>query len=177
MKKSLPKNRKEKNPTPCFKQGVGLDLPKTLKPIRAFTLIELLIVITIIGILTAIVLAEMEKSRNQARDAGIKSSLLEAQKAAGLLYSNIGSYKDVCDTENETLSGTGDFGRIKNYLLRQIKVDGGKIGCKSDDKGYAVTARLNMGGCWCVDYQGVSKKIDLPTGQNCQTVLTTTNCP
>jgi len=179
LRKNLSKKKRKKNPASCFlKQDAGLALPKKIKYSKAFTLIELLIVIAIIGILVAFFLARMNKIKNEARDAAIKKSLIEIQKTAELLYNNIGSYESVCDSSgNQTLSDEGDFGRIKAFLLGQIKVADGKIGCKSDDEHYAVTASLNVGGCWCVDYQGVSKKIDLSEGENCLNILTEPRCP
>jgi len=141
-----------------------------------FTLIELLVIVSILALIVAVFLTNMERNKNNAKDAAVKSSLLEVQKSAELLYSNTKSYKDVCDSTNTTLSDEGDFGRIKSYIEKNNGVNG-VIGCKSTQDEYAVISSLNLGDCWCVDWQGKSKKVVLNGASDCRARLTTTSCP
>lgn len=59
---------------------------------QGFTLIELLVVIAIIGILSTIVFAALNESRERSRNAAIISQVKEYQKAIELFYSNNGYY-------------------------------------------------------------------------------------
>lgn len=71
---------------------------KMSKPIKiktqgqAFTLIELLIVIAIIGLLTIIGLGSYTSSQVKARDARRKSDLSQIQKALEMYYNDKGGY-------------------------------------------------------------------------------------
>jgi prepilin-type N-terminal cleavage/methylation domain-containing protein len=57
-----------------------------------FTLVELLVVITIIGVLSSTVLAGMSSARERSRDAARISQLREVQKALEIYYVRNGSY-------------------------------------------------------------------------------------
>lgn len=59
---------------------------------RAFTLIELLVVVAIIGILAALVLANLSTSRARARDAERKNDLRQIANALSLRYSDYQNY-------------------------------------------------------------------------------------
>jgi prepilin-type N-terminal cleavage/methylation domain-containing protein len=53
---------------------------------KGFTLVELLVVISIIGILSSIVLASMSKARSQSRDGKRITDIKQIQLAIGLYY-------------------------------------------------------------------------------------------
>lgn len=59
---------------------------------KAFTLIELLIVIAIMGILTALITSNLQSARSRARDARRKSDLNSVQQALRLYYSDHQSF-------------------------------------------------------------------------------------
>lgn len=59
---------------------------------KAFTLIELLIVIAIIGMLASIILVALNKARSKARDAVRISDAKEIQTALEMYYNNNGQY-------------------------------------------------------------------------------------
>ena len=154
-----------------------VSVPRFRQENGGFTLIELLAVIAIIGLMAAIVLSNMVKNRNSARDAAVKSSLSEVQKAAEFLYSKVeASYEGVCDPTNTTLSDQGDFGKIKAYIEKN-NGSNGVIGCKDSDESYAVISSLNLKDCWCVDWQGTFKEVKLAGASDCRARLTGTSCP
>lgn len=64
----------------------------TLYPSKGFTLVELLIVIAIIGVLSAILMANFVGVRQRARDAQRKTDLRQIQSALELYRADIGSY-------------------------------------------------------------------------------------
>lgn len=59
---------------------------------KGFTLLELLIVITIIGLLTAVTIGSFQEARAKARDADRMRIVKEIQKALELYYSDQGHY-------------------------------------------------------------------------------------
>jgi prepilin-type N-terminal cleavage/methylation domain-containing protein len=59
---------------------------------KAFTLIELLIVIAIIGVLASIVFSSLNTARTKARNAKYRSQALEITKAIRLYYNDTGQY-------------------------------------------------------------------------------------
>jgi len=59
---------------------------------KGFTLIELLVVIALIGILSTLVLANLNSARERSRDAQRKSDLRSIQTALRLYYNDVGSY-------------------------------------------------------------------------------------
>lgn len=65
---------------------------KLLKSSKGFTLIELLIVIAIIGILTTVLLVNLQGVRERARDARRKSDLDSLKKSLQIYYNDAQSY-------------------------------------------------------------------------------------
>lgn len=64
---------------------------------QGFTLIEVVIVITIIGILAVVVLAALGESRAKSRNAAVVSQMYEYQKALELYYTDTGAYPSSMD--------------------------------------------------------------------------------
>lgn len=59
---------------------------------KGFTPIELLVVVSLIGVLATLVIANMNSARERARDAQRKSDLRNIQTALRLYYNDNGSY-------------------------------------------------------------------------------------
>lgn len=59
---------------------------------KGFTLIELLVVVALIGILSTLVLANLNSARERSRDAQRKADLRNIQTAFRLYYNDNGSY-------------------------------------------------------------------------------------
>lgn len=64
-----------------------------LKKQKGFTLIELLVVVSIVGVLASIVLSSLSETRNKARDARIKSNLVQVRNQAEIYAVDFGSYR------------------------------------------------------------------------------------
>lgn len=73
-----------------------------------FTLVELLVVISLIGILATLVLANLNAARERGRDAARKSDLKNIQTALRLYYNDYGNYP--ASTTNFEISGCGPSG-------------------------------------------------------------------
>jgi len=138
-----------------------------------FTLIELLVVIAVIGLMTVIVLVALGDNKKRAKETTIKSSLIEVVKSAEFLRINVASYDGVCDPADITLSSDGNFGKLKLYIASQ----GGTVSCNSTDEAFAVISTLGEADCWCVDWEGASKKIELTGIETCESILISTTCP
>ena len=156
-------NRKKSLSSPHPRAGFAL----------GFTLVEIMVVVAITALIAAIILVSMGESRKEGRDAAIKVSLGEIRKASEFLYDLNTSYVGVCNTGDNTLSGSGDFGRIEYYIESQ----GGAVACRENSGAYAVISTLNRGNCWCVDSLGAARKITLSGSETCQSKLPTTVCP
>ncbi|MCK4891199.1 MAG: type II secretion system protein [Candidatus Pacebacteria bacterium] len=107
-----------------------------------FTLIELLVVIAIIGILVAIVLANLNEARQNARDVVIKNSIMESAKIAEVFFDDTGNYDLICD-EPQFVTG----GVIENSIAEK----GGSFACGDTADGYCFSSTLNNDESVCVD--------------------------
>ena len=91
---------------------------------NGFTLIELMVVVAIVGILTAVGLPELTKAQNKAKDAAAKATLTSAGKECSLSLITLGDASDytggtagtpladvggTCETDG-TLTLTSDSG-------------------------------------------------------------------
>ena len=143
---------------------------------RGFTLIELLVVIAIVILLVAVVIVRTGTIKKKGEDAAVQEGMRELKKAAELYYSANATYEGVCDLTDTTLSGSGSFGIIKDYLDKYNGREG-VIGCKDGKEAYAVISSMNTKDCWCVDSEGISKEVDLAGAGDCQEKLTGASCP
>lgn len=123
---------------------------------RGFTIIELLVVITIIGLLTSVILPRVGVVRDKGADALVKTNFSGLVSQAEILWEAAGDYAAVCSdaTVIAALEGASDktTGSIGNYV------------CYDEVGGWAASvpmAEINqVGGSsgtdyWCVE-QGVA---------------------
>lgn len=110
---------------------------------NGFSLIELMIVITIIGILTAVIVVSVYSTKNKAKDTKVKTALSQVRVQQELYYKTNGKYADY---ENDIFASTPKLGtaQMKSLILEArengslevyIYVDGPR-------KNYAVTGSL-----------------------------------
>jgi len=127
--------------------GRNLKLPFAPKGgVAGFTLIELLIVVVVIGILAAIVLVSLIDVQMSAKDAGIKSSLVQLRAVAQLAADPIGTYSGVCTAEN------GIENSIAWDDIIALSPSTTAI-CNDAATGFCVEAETNTDDNWCVDRQ------------------------
>ena len=67
---------------------------------KGFTLIEMLVVIAIVGILSATVLTALGPSRKKAKDSRIISDINQIRVQAEIFYSNRGYYENDDQSDN-----------------------------------------------------------------------------
>lgn len=87
---------------------------KTTEPKKGFTLIELIIVIAIIGVLTALIMPNFMAGRIRARDTAKKSDLRSLKQALQMYYNDYQVYPHVgantYGTTYNDIPGCGDDG-------------------------------------------------------------------
>jgi len=118
---------------------------------KGFTLIEMLVVVAIIGILTAAVLVALGPSRDKAKDARIISALSQLRSLLETEYNpSTGTYPATIPTTGPFATATGD-----------ITANGGSATYSTSDgnKAYILQSVLNSGEYWCVDSNGFSGQL------------------
>ena len=127
---------------------------------KGFTLIELLVVIAIIGVLSSIVMSQLNSARKSASDAAAKAAFRNLAGAALLYYENQGSYGGRCNDTNPTTHFQDIYSGMTNL-------------CYNAALGYKVKVQLKVqnqfnstsGVDWlCTDTSGNVKILDNDPG-------------
>lgn len=146
-----------------------------MKNNKGFTLIEMLVVIAMIGILSAVVLTALGPSRQKAQDARIISDVNQARAIAEGYYNPTdGTYNTVGignDTAflNSVKDANNNYGGTKNCNSQALCMV-----ATSNGSAFAIYGELNIGqpNTWfCSDSAGKTEQATI-TG-----APTLTNCP
>lgn len=120
-----------------------------MKLIKGFTLIELLVVIAIIGILSSVVLAQLNTSRLKGADASVRSNLNNARSQMEVYYAVNGQYN------------CGD-----SKVTSMVSAAGGSCSSNASGTWWIADAPLRVQNqvsgssgidYWCVDSRGAGK--------------------
>ena len=147
---------------------------------RAFTLIELLIVVAIIGILSAVVLASLSGAKSQGNDTALKADLATIETQATLYYGIGNTYCELgnssCINNPNIVFASGSAGcttvgsvfnddsttidsPIGTAITAAVKDVGGsssKVVCQIRSQQFLAAGKLTNGTWWCVDWTGTS---------------------
>jgi prepilin-type N-terminal cleavage/methylation domain-containing protein len=145
---------------------------------KGFTLVELLVVISIVGLLSSVVFASVNVSRKKAADSSIKATLSGLRNQALLVYDNVGcyAYSNSCSMGGYTSAGrcSDAFGAgdsifdnalIKPAITSAYNTSGGtsRANCVQAANGgawaIAVALKTVTTNSWCVDSTGASRQV------------------
>jgi len=115
---------------------------------QGFTIIELLIVITIIGILLAVILPRM----NSARERGMETKIIAELEG---LYKN-GMSEEMMNSSFDIVCGTNGFATSSKLLplAESLQANSNQFVCNGGPVAFAASAQLNVAEHWCVDSAG-----------------------
>jgi len=148
-----------------------------MKTRKAFTLIELLIVIAIIGILSSVIYINLNSAKKKSEDAKIKSDVASLATALEVVradrnLNDIGwttiVKDDTTNTENNinrwrddgsTTIGLSATGKPLIANLPVNPVQGGNFGIRVISNGYAIIANLNGSQVYWCNNNGNGRKI------------------
>ena len=123
---------------------------------KAFTLIELLLVVAIITLLVALILIPFTAARFKAKDARIKGNVSQLRAIAGMIYDDNSSYGVLCSANTINISGSG-YDTQTGAILTDIGLQSGSVyGCTSTASVYCVEAALPSGDYFCIDSTGLA---------------------
>ena len=138
-----------------------------MKSPRAFTLIELMVVIAIIGLLSSIVLASLSSARSKGNDAKVISEMKSIRNAAELYYSQNSNYGAA--TSGATCTGVGSMWQSPSNNMLNIynaivadtggdtaNLDCGTTGLTGNPQQWAIAVALPSGAFFCTDSTGWS---------------------
>lgn len=153
---------------------------KLSKKLKGFTLIELMVVITIIGILAVIVLPNLTSVRGRGQDTAVKEQMTQFRATAALYYDDNYGYTTgalaspitaACLPTSAWPSGSvftsTDFSRvITGIQANAAAMPNCYLGVgTTNSQSWAMVSQLRTGtGFWCVDSEGNSKKLTAETG-------------
>lgn len=137
---------------------------------KAFTLIEVMVVVAIIGIFSVLALASMSGSKSKGSDASVQQVLKSIQNQSELHYLNNGN---AYGAGVSCITGMFNSDTTIRAQLVALQRTNGNVAptCRSSTSAYAVSSPLvsNSAKYWCIDSTGFSGIRD--------NNITTSKCP
>jgi prepilin-type N-terminal cleavage/methylation domain-containing protein len=124
---------------------------------KAFTLIELLIVIAIIGILAGIVLVSLTGALKKGKDSRIQADLQQVRNIAGMIMNDEGGYDTLCASDNTLNDDHPTYGSQLRTIESDITTQGSSVTCYASGTDYCVSAKLvspKTPTYFCIDSNG-----------------------
>jgi len=122
---------------------------------RAFTIIELIVVVAIIGILSSVVMFFVSKPGSQAADNAVKANLLTVRKQSEVYYISGNTYGSV---QPNCTGGVFDDPTVVAAIAEVKKNLGGNqvVTCNGNENKWALKADSlkTTNEMWCVDSSG-----------------------
>jgi type II secretory pathway pseudopilin PulG len=125
-------------------------------------MIELLVVVSIIGLLSSVILTSIGTAREKAQDQTVRTNLGTLRPQAALYHSNNGNYGAVttaatCPTSGATMFYADTI--IRNAIAAAKIAGGGATRCATDGVNFAVSVQLKSStDHWCLDSTGAIKQ-------------------
>ncbi len=132
-----------------------------VQSIIAFTLVELLVAVSIIGLLASIVIASLNNSRQKARDSRRVADIREIRSALELYYTDVREYPDDIYAVSGSIAGkyistvSKDTYRNTNYFYNALQ----------NNSPTPLDCTAVTGSCHYF-HLGAWMEISLPNGQN-----------
>ncbi|MDD5146251.1 MAG: type II secretion system protein [Candidatus Pacebacteria bacterium] len=153
-------------------------LQHQIKFLKGFTLLELLIVIAIIGILSAVILTRYPIAFNQGKDARIMSDLSQFRVQAGIVYQGDRNFNNV----NCTIAG--NICTCSSSILNTLCNNAQKYSDQTliflrntDRQGFCMVAHLpGDRDYFCIDGKLYAKRYPVAPPTCAATCVSTNNC-
>lgn len=113
-----------------------------MKNNKAFTLLELLIVIAIIGLLSTIITVSLRGAKAKAQDASIVAHLHEIRTAGQVHFTEHGNYNNLFNDDTEAKKIMDEIIKITTIINESIP------------QAYCVQAEAKTSGSYCLDSTG-----------------------
>ncbi len=137
---------------------------------RGFTLIELMIVVAIIGLLSAIALPKFGDVNESAKAASVQGNLANMRTAIAMFYAKTDEYPDLVGNENSLNSVAADGVSFTDYYSKSKSpitpafTSGTSVVVKTNEiTGVATVGLDNSDGGWAYYSSDGSIRADLPT--------------
>ncbi len=140
---------------------------------HGFTLIEILITITIIGILASVVVASLNTARDKATDASVKSNLHNMKGESGIYYDDNRSYTNICSNDQKFLEAMAGAQTAVSGVVAFGGLGDGECVDISSEWAAWVNLQFATTTAWCVDSTGISQSIPAQDS----TAVDLTACP
>lgn len=132
-----------------------------------FTLIEMMVVIAIMGILSSMIIINLNNSRLRAVDASIKIEMAGLRRASEIYYESNQSYGSNANSCNASSSMFKQDVVVSNIIDSIKNIDGVNVTCRSTGANFAVSADLvsvdgDFDDNWCIDSSGAARPTDDP---------------